>query len=532
MEKLAGLTHLFVTVLLGSFSAFIVIPAITDVTMSALCPGKDECSLAIYLSGFQQAIIGLGTVVMTPVIGNLSDEYGRKALLTIPMALSIIPLVASLSPCASVVHGSTGRRVGSVEKKLEIQSVTIQDYLFIIQIGSIHLEAYPARAILAYSRTTTSFYAYFVIRTLTAMVGEGSINCLALAYVADNISEGQRASAFGVLSGVASAAFVCGTLAARFLSTASTFQVLVLIQSRSSLVSFLVSELVSHVPTVFLSQVATLVSMIATIYMRVFLKETFPKGDSSQALLKKEPGMSPDDGNSSEKIQTFKKIPSVGDLISLLKCRYFTNLLSQGGIFTGCSRRLLQRSCRGWPPASLLYFLKARFHFNKNQFADIMLIVGVMGTISQLLFMPLLAPRVSEEKLLSIGLFMGCTNIFLNSIAWSFWVPYAIAALAAFAVFANPCVRSIASKQVGPNEQGKAQGCISGISSSAQIISPLIFSPLTALFLSQGAPFYFPGFSIMCIGFASMIAFIQSTMIRAVPPISSQPTSNSNCIEA
>lgn len=143
-----------------------------------------------------------------------------------------------------------------------------------------------------------------------------------LSSQADNISEGQRASAFGVLSGVASAAFVCGTLAARFLSTASTFQVLVLIQSRSSLVSFLVSELVCHVPTVFLSQVATLVSMIATVYMRVFLKETFPKGDSSQALLKKEPGMSPDDGNSSEKIQTFKKIPSVGDLISLLKCRY------------------------------------------------------------------------------------------------------------------------------------------------------------------------------------------------------------------
>lgn len=441
MEKLAGLTHLFVTVLLGSFSAFIVIPAITDVTMSALCPGKDECSLAIYLSGFQQAIIGLGTVVMTPVIGNLSDEYGRKALLTIPMALSIIPL-----------------------------------------------------AILAYSRTTTSFYAYFVIRTLTAMVGEGSINCLALAYVADNISEGQRASAFGVLSGVASAAFVCGTLAARFLSTASTFQV------------------------------ATLVSMIATIYMRVFLKETFPKGDSSQALLKKEPGMSPDDGNSSEKIQTFKKIPSVGDLISLLKCRAAFSQAAVVVFFNGLAEGGLQ--------ASLLYFLKARFHFNKNQFADIMLIVGVMGTISQLLFMPLLAPRVSEEKLLSIGLFMGCTNIFLNSIAWSFWVPYAIAALAAFAVFANPCVRSIASKQVGPNEQGKAQGCISGISSSAQIISPLIFSPLTALFLSQGAPFYFPGFSIMCIGFASMIAFIQSTMIRAVPPISSQPTSNSNCIEA
>lgn len=42
---------------------------------------------------------------------------------------------------------------------------------------------------------------------------------------ADNIGERDRASAFGILAGVRSAAFVCGTLAARFLSTSSTFQV-------------------------------------------------------------------------------------------------------------------------------------------------------------------------------------------------------------------------------------------------------------------------------------------------------------------
>lgn len=29
------------------------------------------------------------------------------------------------------------------------------------------------------------------------------------------------------------------------------------------------------------------------------------------------------------------------------------------------------------------YFLKAQFHFNKDQFADLMLIVGVAGMFSQ-----------------------------------------------------------------------------------------------------------------------------------------------------
>ncbi|MFQ6670132.1 hypothetical protein Gotur_035159, partial [Gossypium turneri] len=90
-KKVKALSHLYVTVFLSGFASFIVVPAITDVTMSALCPGTDECSLAIYLSGFQQAVIGVGTALMMPLIGNLSDQYGRKSLLTLPMTLSIIP---------------------------------------------------------------------------------------------------------------------------------------------------------------------------------------------------------------------------------------------------------------------------------------------------------------------------------------------------------------------------------------------------------------------------------------------------------
>ncbi|KAM3695709.1 hypothetical protein ACB098_07G154000 [Castanea mollissima] len=419
---------------------FMGVPAITDVTMLAICPGQDECSLAIYLTGCQQAIIGLGAMIITPLIGNLSDEYGRKALLTLPMTVSIIPLV-----------------------------------------------------ILAYSMETNFFYAYFVIRTLTAMVSEGSIHCLALAYVADKIPDVNRASAFGILGGIASAAFVCGTLAARFLSTTSTFQV------------------------------AAFMSILAAVYMRIFLKESLPNGDDiRQPILKGEQDVIRSDSDLENTRQVFKRIPSVGDLIFLTKNSVpfsqaalvsFFNSLAEGGLL-----------------ASLLYFLKARFHFSKNQYADLLLILGVAGTISQLFFMPMLAPIIGEEKLLSIGLLMGCANMFVNSIAWSAWVPYATPVFSIFTILVQPSIRSIASKQVGPLEQGKAQGCISGISSFANIISPLMFSPLTALFLSEGAPFNFPGFSIMCAGFTMMIAFIQSIMIKGVP--SSHKTGNNHGLEA
>uniref|UniRef100_A0A2N9HB19 Major facilitator superfamily (MFS) profile domain-containing protein n=1 Tax=Fagus sylvatica TaxID=28930 RepID=A0A2N9HB19_FAGSY len=241
MEKLTGLSHLFVTVFLSGFASFMVIPAITDVTMFALCPGQDECSLAIYLTGFQQAIIGLGAMIITPLIGNLSDEYGRKALLTLPMTISIIPLV-----------------------------------------------------ILAYSRSTNFFYAYFVLKTLTAIISEGSTICLALAYVADHTPDEQRASAFGILAGVGSAAFVGGTLAARFLSTDSTFQV------------------------------SAFMTILATVYMRIFLKESIPNGDGiKQPLLKGAPDVIKNDNDDGlgKTARVFKRIPSVGNLISMMRNR-------------------------------------------------------------------------------------------------------------------------------------------------------------------------------------------------------------------
>lgn len=441
MDKLWGLKHLFMTVFLHSFSTFMVIPAITDVTMAALCPGENECSLAIYLTGCQQAIIGLGTIVIMPLLGNLSDMHGRKSLLALPMTLSIIPL-----------------------------------------------------AILAYSRTTSFFYASYALKTITAMVSEGSVHCLALAYVADNISENRRASAFGILSGIGSSAFVLGNLFTRFLSTASAFQV------------------------------AASVGVLAVLYMKFLLPESTTNDNiSAQPLLKPKPDSNSSlNGESSRSLQMSRTLPSPSDMLSLLRSSVtlsqaaivaFFNSLGDVGLHT-----------------SLTYYLKARFQFNKDQFADLMVINGVAATASQLFLMPTLAPLLGEEKLLSLGLFFSFTHMLLYSIAWSSWVPYVAAMFSVLIVFSQPCIRSITSKQVGPNEQGKAQGCISGICSFANVISPLAFSPLTALFLSDGAPFDFPGFSIMCVGFASMIAFLQSTVIRAAPSILSHRVNSCNLV--
>ncbi|KAI0520473.1 hypothetical protein KFK09_007949 [Dendrobium nobile] len=427
MEDLKGLWHLLVCAFLFYFANCIVIPSITDVTMEALCPGEDRCSLAIYLTGLTQAITGLGTFLVTPVIGNLSDKYGRKTMLTLPMTVCIIPLV-----------------------------------------------------ILAFGRGRPFVYAYYGIKMLTGMFCDGTMLCLTHAYVADKTCERRRISAFGVLSGICTAGFVSATLTARFVPTFLTFKI------------------------------SAAVAISAMLYLRFFLAET--DGGASLAEESCRPLCSPSppsDSESPAKLPILGKVSSLLDMVSLFRSSLILSRAAVVAFIDSFGSSGLQ--------ASILYFLKAQFRFSKDQFADLMLISGVAGAISQLLLMPTLAPAIGEEILLSVGLFASFANVLLTSIAWSSWVPYFASTFVVLSVFLHPCLRTIVSKRVGPNDQGLAQGSITGISSIASIISPMLFTPLTALFLSESAPFDFKGFSLMCCGFAQLTAFfLSATMISAI----------------
>uniref|UniRef100_A0A0A0LN87 Major facilitator superfamily (MFS) profile domain-containing protein n=1 Tax=Cucumis sativus TaxID=3659 RepID=A0A0A0LN87_CUCSA len=412
MEEIWKLSHLLVTLFLYTFATMMIVPAITDVTMSALCPGQDECSLAIYLTGFQHAVMGIGALLMMPLLGNLSDKLGRKTLLTIPMILTVVPL-----------------------------------------------------GILGYGRSRNLFYVYFVLKCVTSIVCEGSVQCLAVAYAADNVPEHRRASAFGLLSAVGSSAFVCGTLCARFLSISSTFQV------------------------------AAFTAAVAVVYMKIFLADSVAECIISAPLLSGENVESvSSDPVSLKKEQIITTLPSIKDLFALLNISLTFSLAAIVAFFGNLADVGLYAS---------LLTSNVLMNFNR---------VACLG--QSLLLMPILIPALGENRLLSIGLFFNCIHMLLYSFAWADWVVYVAPMFSTLFIFWRPCLQSIVSKQVGASEQGKAQGCISGISSFAHVVSPLVFSPLTALFLSQNAPFYFPGFSIMCAGSIAMIAFVQSIMIR------------------
>jgi len=119
-----------------------------------------------------------------------------------------------------------------------------------------------------------------------------------------------------VLAGVGSAAFVCGTLSARFLSTAQTFQVPPSLYLDLS-ISRTQKEIINVEHNKHDSQVAVLSAMAAAVYMRIFLKETTHQEDAStQPLLTSEPS-----NPSSNRLQLFPNIPTIQDINTLLTSR-------------------------------------------------------------------------------------------------------------------------------------------------------------------------------------------------------------------
>lgn len=97
-----GLGHLLLFAFLFWFSTFMVAPVMTDVTMAALCPGRDECSLAIYLTGLQQAVTYIYKLLPTWLIAS-ADVSSSLSLLAGSCFPQIHCVVCMLDHCCVVV---------------------------------------------------------------------------------------------------------------------------------------------------------------------------------------------------------------------------------------------------------------------------------------------------------------------------------------------------------------------------------------------------------------------------------------------
>ncbi|GMY23414.1 hippocampus abundant transcript-like protein 1 [Fagus crenata] len=406
--------HLLLPLCFHWIAEEMTVSVLVDVIADALCPGDSTCTQAIYLNGLQQTVVGIFKMVVLPLLGQLADEHGRKPLLLFTVFTSIFPF-----------------------------------------------------AILAWNQSKGFVYAYYVLRTISYILSQGSIFCIAVAYAADVVEDSKRAAAFSWITGLSSASHVLGNLLALFLPE----------------------------KYIFLVSIALLI--FSPVYMQFFLVETVkpaPRRDQDSACLTRTMEVLHKRYKSMRDAATI--VISSPTLRGISLVSFFYELGMSG--ITGV----------------LWYYLKAAFGFDKNQFSEILMLVGVGSIVSQMLVLPLINPLVGEKVILCIGLLASIAYALFYGLAWAAWVPYMSASIKVIVVLIRPSTYAIISQASSSNNQGKAQGFVAGVESIASLLSPLAMSPLTSWFLSTNAPFNCKGFSIVCASICMMIALCYACLLK------------------
>ncbi|CAL5209133.1 unnamed protein product [Lathyrus oleraceus] len=424
--ELRPLFHLLLPLSIHWIAEEMTVSILVDVTTTSLCPQQSTCSKVIYINGLQQTIVGIFKMVILPLLGQLSDEHGRKPLLLVTMSTTIIPF-----------------------------------------------------ALLAWNQSQEFVYAYYVIRTFSYIISQGSIFCISVAYVADVVNENKRAAVFSWITGLFSASHVLGNVLARFL------------------------------PQNYIFLVSIVLLTFCPIYMQIFLDETVkmnPRKNQELGLCKK--------------------------IVSVVNRRYKS-------MRTAVEIVIFSPTLRGMALVSffyelgmsaissvLLYYLKAVFGFNKNQFSELLMMVGIGSIFSQIVLLPILNPLVGEKVILCSSLLASIAYAWLSGLAWAPWVPYLSASFGIIYVLVKPSTYAIISKASSSSNQGKAQTFIAGAQSISDLLSPIAMSPLTSLFLSSNAPFECKGFSIICASICMIISLIFACMLNPNPHSSNELEGN------
>ncbi|KAG2669444.1 hypothetical protein I3760_14G034800 [Carya illinoinensis] len=411
--EIRPMLHLLMPLCIHWVAEEMTVSVLVDVVTRALCPDESTCTQAIYINGLQQTIVGIFKMVILPLLGQLADEHGRKPVLLLTISTSIFPF-----------------------------------------------------ALLAWNQSKEFVYAYYVLRTISYILSQGSIFCIAVAYAADVVDDSKRAAAFSWITGLCSASHVLGNLLARFL------------------------------PEKYIFPVSIALLIFCPVYMQLFLVETVklaPKRDQDSSCFTKT-------------INIFhKRFKSMRDAATIV----ISSPTLRGISLVSFFYELGMSGITG----VLMYYLKAAFGFEKNQFSEILMMVGIGSIVSQMLVLPVINPLVGEKVILCMGLLASIAYALFDGLAWAAWVPLS-ASFKVVVVLVRPATCAIISKASSSTNQGKAQGFIAGVESLASLLSPFVMSPLTSWFLSKSAPFNCKGFSLVCASICMVIALCYACLLK------------------
>ncbi|XP_041358023.1 hippocampus abundant transcript 1 protein-like [Gigantopelta aegis] len=324
------------------------------------------------MNGLIQGVKGMLSFLAAPLIGALSDVWGRKPFLVLTVTFTCAPLpLMRLSPWW---------------------------YFAMISISGVF---------------AVTFSVVF-------------------AYVADITSEEDRSAAYGLVSATFAASLVTSPAIGAYLQNYYS----------ENLVIWLASS----------------IALLDILFIMVAVPESLPE--------KLRPA-SWGSQISWDKADPFGALKKIGQdhLILLLCVTVFLSYLPEAGEYS-----------------SFFVYLKLIVKFSADQIASFIALIGVLSVLAQTLILALLMKYFGHKQAILVGLVFEIMQLTCYGFGSKHWVMWVAGCLASISSITYPAISAFVSAHAQPDQQGVAQGVVTGIRGLCNGLGPALFGFIFYLF--------------------------------------------------
>jgi DHA1 family tetracycline resistance protein-like MFS transporter len=143
-----------------------------------------------------------------------------------------------------------------------------------------------------------------------------------------------------------------------------------------------------------------------------------------------------------------------------------------------------------WP-----YYTIEMFDWSELEIGLSTAFYAILAAIIQATLVGPMVARFGEVRLVQLVMAQGIVSYMLYVFVppGAGWLMYPLILFGTFATLLGPCLQSIASQQVGDDQQGEMQGAIASVMSLTLIGGPVVMSQIFAMFTREGTLIYLPG---------------------------------------
>lgn len=269
--------------------------------------------------------------------------------------------------------------------------------------------------------------------TMLSISGVFSVTfSVVFAYVADVTSEEDRSQAYGLVSATFAASLVTSPALGAYLAS---------IYSDN-----------------FVIWLATAIALLDVLFILVVVPESLPE------KVRPSSWGSP---ISWDKVDPFSALKKIGQdqLILLLCITVFLSYLPEAGEY----------SC-------FFIYLRLIMGFSQEEVAIFIAIVGVLSVVAQTIILALLMRYLGHKEAIIFGLLFEAVQLACYGFGSQEWIMWAAGAVAAMGSITYPAISAFVSAHAAADQQGVAQGVITGIRGLCNGLGPALFGLIFYLF--------------------------------------------------